>query len=167
MSKTFPKISTKISMPVFLDFFCFIAFSNVSQRWEFKNTTKNVFQKNRVEKFLQKIRQEIQNRLFLGFYFYYVFGRFSMRGVQKHDKKNREKNPTLVLFWYSDPPTHHGGHRFIFAGPLPLPACPPFSVLRPPSSPDFQSRFLKYTGYMGNLLHQNTPEMFLLKPIGK
>jgi hypothetical protein len=34
-------------------FFCFIAFSGVSQRWEFNNTTK----KNRVEKFLQKIKK--------------------------------------------------------------------------------------------------------------
>jgi hypothetical protein len=30
-------------MPVFLDFFGFIAFSGASQRWEFKSTTKNVF----------------------------------------------------------------------------------------------------------------------------
>jgi hypothetical protein len=42
-------------MSVFLRlYFGFIAFSGVSQRWEFKNTTKNVLQKNRVEKFLQK-----------------------------------------------------------------------------------------------------------------
>jgi hypothetical protein len=37
-----------------LDFFGCIAFSGVSQRWEFKNTTKNVWQKNHVEEFLQK-----------------------------------------------------------------------------------------------------------------
>jgi hypothetical protein len=30
---------------------CFIAFSGVSQQWEFKNTTKNVLQKSRVEEF--------------------------------------------------------------------------------------------------------------------
>jgi hypothetical protein len=75
-----------------LDFFCFnnntfIAFSGVSQRWEFKSTTKNVLQKNRVEKFLQKNRSKIQNRFVSRFYFYHVLGRFLVRGVQKHDKK--------------------------------------------------------------------------------
>jgi hypothetical protein len=35
-------------------FFGFIAFSDVFQRWEFKNTTKNVLQKNRVEKILHQ-----------------------------------------------------------------------------------------------------------------
>jgi hypothetical protein len=54
------KPKTKTSMPklvsqkndktsrclFFLDFLCFIAFSGVSQRWEFKKTTKSVLQKN-------------------------------------------------------------------------------------------------------------------------
>jgi hypothetical protein len=44
-----------------LDFFGFIAFSDVSQRWEFKNTTKNSSQKNGVEKVLQKSRQKVQS----------------------------------------------------------------------------------------------------------
>jgi hypothetical protein len=34
-------------------FFGFIAFSGASQRWEFKNTTKNVLQENRVGKFVE------------------------------------------------------------------------------------------------------------------
>jgi hypothetical protein len=68
VSKTFPKISTKISMSVFPRLFLFFAFSGVFQRREFKDTTKNVLQKNRVEKFLQKIRPEIQNRRFLDFF---------------------------------------------------------------------------------------------------
>jgi hypothetical protein len=42
-------------------FFGFIAFSGVSQRWDIKNTTKNVLQKNRVEKFLQTIRPKVHN----------------------------------------------------------------------------------------------------------
>jgi hypothetical protein len=58
----------KISMLFFLDFFCFIAFSGASLRWEFKNTTKNVLQNNRVEKFLQNNRQKIPNRFFLDFF---------------------------------------------------------------------------------------------------
>jgi hypothetical protein len=53
LQKGFPQKSTEISMPVFLDFFCFIAFWGVSQRWEFKNTPTNDLQ-NKV-KFLPKI----------------------------------------------------------------------------------------------------------------
>jgi hypothetical protein len=64
--------------------FCFIAFSGVSQQWEFKNNTKNVLQQNRVKKFLQKKR-------FSRFVFYHVFGRFSVRRVQKHHKNILEK----------------------------------------------------------------------------
>jgi hypothetical protein len=47
------------SVSVYPRFFCFIAFSGVSRRWEFKSkgTTKNVLQKNRVEKNLQKNRE--------------------------------------------------------------------------------------------------------------
>jgi hypothetical protein len=48
-------------------------------------------------------------------YFYHVFGRFSMRGVKKHDKKKNRKNKSHASpFSYSDPPTHHGGARFFF-----------------------------------------------------
>jgi hypothetical protein len=54
--KLFTKKSTKISMSVFLDFLFYRVFG-FSQEWEFKNTTKNVLQKNRVERFLQKNRQ--------------------------------------------------------------------------------------------------------------
>jgi hypothetical protein len=85
-----------------------------------KALQKNVLQKDRVEKFLQKSRPKLQNRFFLGFV-YHVFGRFSVRGVQKHD--------SLVLFWKinksdpgpflaSDPPTHHGSPRFVLGRPL-------------------------------------------------
>jgi hypothetical protein len=90
MSKTFSdKNRQKFRCHFFLGFFCFVAFPGVSQRWEFKDTTKNVLETDRVEKFLQKNRPKIQNRLFPGF-FYHVFGRFSVRGVQKHDQKISE-----------------------------------------------------------------------------
>jgi hypothetical protein len=83
-----------------------------------KTLQKTFCKKNRVEKFLQKIRPKIQNRLFLEKIFITFLG-VSIRGVQKHDKKNIEKiNPTPVPspFSYSDPPTHHGGGgpRFFF-----------------------------------------------------
>jgi hypothetical protein len=56
-----------------------------------KTQQKTFCKKNRVEKFLQKVRHKSQNRLFLGFSFSHVFGRFSMRGGQKHNKKISKK----------------------------------------------------------------------------
>jgi hypothetical protein len=47
-------------------------------------------QTHRVEKFLQKIRLKVRNRFSRDF-FNHVFGRFSVRGVQKHDKKISKK----------------------------------------------------------------------------
>jgi hypothetical protein len=67
--------------------------------------------------FLQKVRQKIQNRLFLVF-FSHVFGRFSVRGVQKHDKKISKKNLTLVLFRALTHPPTTGVTDFCFGGPL-------------------------------------------------
>jgi hypothetical protein len=43
-------------------------------------------------------------------------GRFSVRGVQKHDKEYRRKSDPGP-FLASDPPTHHGGHRFFLGRP--------------------------------------------------
>jgi hypothetical protein len=78
--KLFLKTSTKFSMSVFPRL-CFIAFQGVSQRWEFKTIQKTFCKKSRVERVLQKKPD----------FFYivvnHVFGRFSVRGVQKHGKK--------------------------------------------------------------------------------
>jgi hypothetical protein len=65
--------------------------------------------------FYQKKRQKIQNRFFLDL-FYHVFGRFSVRGVQKHDKKISQKNLTSPgIFWASEEPTNHPkARRFFF-----------------------------------------------------
>jgi hypothetical protein len=84
-----------------------------------KALPKTFYKKNRVEKFLQKNRQKIQNRFFLDF-FYHVFGRFSVRGVEKHDKKISPKNltnPGTVLA--SEEPTNHpkARHFFLSANP--------------------------------------------------
>jgi hypothetical protein len=73
-----------------------------------KHNKKACYKKNRVEKFLQKNRQKIQNRLFLWIFVYHVFGRFSVRGVQKHDKKPHKKkltSPGTLLA--SEEPTNH------------------------------------------------------------
>jgi hypothetical protein len=115
-SKNFDK---KFRCQFFLDFFCFIAFSGVSQRWEYKNTTKNVLQKKSCRKVFTKNSTKNPKPTFSRNLFYHVFGRFSVRGVQKHDKKYRKNKSDPSPFSYFDPPTHHGGHRFFFfGGPL-------------------------------------------------
>jgi hypothetical protein len=90
--KLSPKKSTKISISVFLSIFWvlnrFMAFSGVSQRWEFKNTTKR-FTKKSCRKVFTKKSTKTQNRLFLDF-FNHVYGRFLVRGGQKHAKKSGE-----------------------------------------------------------------------------
>jgi hypothetical protein len=58
----------KISMSVFPRLFLFYRVFGCFLAMGFKSTTKNVLQKNRVEKFLQKIRPKIQNRLFCDFF---------------------------------------------------------------------------------------------------
>jgi hypothetical protein len=110
--KLFPKKSTKISMSGFPRLFLFYRPFRRSSAAGVQNYSKKRFAKNRVERFLQKNRQKIQNRCFLDF----VLSRFwvfSMRGVQKHNKKNIENNKCHPgPFLASDPPTHHGSHRF-------------------------------------------------------
>jgi hypothetical protein len=98
MSKTFPIKTKKISKCVFLDFdlFCFIAFSSVSQRWELKNTTKNVLQNNRVfTKKSTKNQKPIFSRFALSRFWAFLGG-----GVQKHDKKISEKGGARLLGYY-------------------------------------------------------------------
>jgi hypothetical protein len=104
----------------FLDFFVFIAFSGYYQRWEFKNTTKNVLQKIVSQSFYKTIDTKSKTYFFIDF-FVTFFWRFSVRGVQKPFKTKHPggKKSGLVLFFDSDLPTH-GGPRFFgrFGGPL-------------------------------------------------
>jgi hypothetical protein len=113
MSKT---NSEKIDK-VFIEFFILSRFRVFLSNGGLKALKKTFCKNNRVEKFLQNIRPKIQNRFFSR-YFHHVFGRFSVRGVQKHDvnkisKKKSDPGPFLA----SDPPTHHGGHRNLLAAP--------------------------------------------------
>jgi hypothetical protein len=112
----------KKPMSVVPQLFCFIAFSGVSQRWEFKNTTKMFYKKSCRKVFTKKLKKnhlKIPNRFFLEC-FYHVFGRFSMRGVQKHDKKIYTQIWTLVLFWPLTYPPTTGVTDFVFCRPLGL-----------------------------------------------
>jgi hypothetical protein len=118
MSKIFQRLRQKFRCQFFLDFFCFIAFSGVFlatgvQKHYKKRFTKKIVSKGFYKKFDQKSKTD-----FFSIFFNHVFGRFSMRGVQKHNKKKIEKKSDPSPYSYSDPPTHHGGHRFVFAGPL-------------------------------------------------
>jgi hypothetical protein len=55
-----------------------------------KTLQKAFCKKKRVEKFYKKIDQKHQTDFLIDFV-YHVFGRFSVGGVQKHDKKHRKK----------------------------------------------------------------------------
>ena len=51
-----------------------------------KRFAKKIVSKQIYKKFDQKSKTD-----FFSIFFYHVFGRFSVRGVQKHDKKHIEK----------------------------------------------------------------------------
>jgi hypothetical protein len=132
--KLFQKFRQSFRCQFFLDFFCFIAFSGVSQRWGFKNTTKNVLQKKSCRKVFTKKSTKNPKPAFSRICFYHVFGRFSIRGGKKHDKKYRGKKTDPRPFSYSDPLTHRpprGSPIFFLCrvphcaglGPLSLVAC--------------------------------------------
>jgi hypothetical protein len=78
----------------------------------------HVLQKTSFRKVLTKKSTKTQNRFFLDF-FIHVFGHFFGEGSSKtRSKKISEKISDPIPFSYSDPPTHHGGHRF-FVLPAP------------------------------------------------
>jgi hypothetical protein len=96
--KLFPRKPTRTSVcQFFLDFFLFDRGFGC-----FKNTTKNVLQKNCVEIFTKKLTKNRNSmdfiRFFLDLFFYHVFGRFSVRGVQKHYLKTANFNASLCFF---------------------------------------------------------------------
>jgi hypothetical protein len=138
MSKLFQQKTTKFRCQFFLNFFFVLSRLRVFLQWEFKNTKKG-FETNivsKVERFLQNIRPKIQNRFFLDFVFH-VFGCFSAREVQKHNKENIGKtNLTPSLFRTL---TH-----------------PPTTVVTDIFFEVFRSDFRKYLyGVFGNLMQRN------------
>jgi hypothetical protein len=97
-----------------------------NQQWEFKNTQKNVLQKTSCRKVFTKNSTKNPRPIFPRF-FYHVFGRFSVRGVQKHDKKYRKNksDPTTGVtdFFFAGPLAVPGGARRTLACPVPLAIC--------------------------------------------
>jgi hypothetical protein len=114
MSKKKSKISTKISMSVFPRLFLFSRVFGCLSAMGVQNTTKSVLQKKSCRKVFYKKFDQKSKTDFFSIFFNHVFGRFSMRGVKKHDNKYRKNKSDPSPFSYSDAPTHHGGTRFCF-----------------------------------------------------
>jgi hypothetical protein len=136
-TKYFDKNFDVSSSSAFL-FFCFIAFSGVFQRWEFKSTTKNVLQKKSCRKvFNTKFDQKpkIQNRLFSNFFLSRSWA-FLDEGSKKTRQKNIEKiNLTLVLFrTLTHPPTTVVPVFFILPAPCILHTSLPVTSSRQPAA---------------------------------
>jgi hypothetical protein len=94
--KTLSKISTKISMAVFPRLFLFYrVFGCFSAMGVQKHNKKPSTKINRVEKFLQKIRPKIPNRLFLEFYLP------KKKKKKKSNKKNQNPKKTDRLPFFS------------------------------------------------------------------
>jgi hypothetical protein len=98
------------------DFFCL---SRVFLRDGSSKTLQKRFAKKSCRKAFTKNSTKNSQLLFLDF-FYHVFGRFSVRGVQKHLLKYHQNKSDPSPFLASDPPTHRGGHRFVLGRPLEL-----------------------------------------------
>ena len=98
MSKTFSekilRKSTKISMSVFPRLFWFYRVIRCFLAMGVQKHYKKRFTKKSCRKvFTNKSTKQSQTDFF-SILFYHVFGRFSVRGVQKHDKKISGKNLT-------------------------------------------------------------------------
>jgi hypothetical protein len=90
-----------------------------------KTLQKTFYKKNRAEKFFTKNSTKNPKPTFSRILFYHVFGRFSMRGVQKHDL-------TLVLFLTPTHPPTTGVPGFFFGWPLDRDAHPTPGLHQPP-----------------------------------
>jgi hypothetical protein len=84
------------------------------QKHNKKRFTKKIVSKSFYKKIDKKSKTD-----FFSILFYHVFGRFSVRGVQKHGKKNSQKNLTNPgSFLASEEPTNHPKARQSVCVPL-------------------------------------------------
>jgi hypothetical protein len=81
----------KNSMSFFLEFFCSIAFSGCFFAMGVQKHYKKRFTKKSCRKVFTKKSTKKSQTDFFSILFYHVFGRFSVGGVQKHDKKISKK----------------------------------------------------------------------------
>jgi hypothetical protein len=105
----FQHVTKKIDVSFSSTFFVLSRFRVFLSDGSSKTLQKTFCKKNRVEKFLQKIRPKIQNRFFLDF-FLSRFWAFLDEGSSKTrlKKKYRKNKSDPSPFSYFDPPTHHG-----------------------------------------------------------
>jgi hypothetical protein len=87
----------------------------VSQRWEFKNTTKKHFAKIVSKSVCQKIDKKIQNRFFLDFVLSRFWAFLGEGSSKTRQKKSRKKLTSLGTFSAAD---HVGSVVFWFERPL-------------------------------------------------
>jgi hypothetical protein len=80
---------------------------------------KKIVSKSFYKKFDQKSKTDFFSICFLSCFWAFLDEGSSKTRQTKYRKNKSDPSP----FSYSDPPTHHGGHRFVFAGPLPLAIC--------------------------------------------
>jgi hypothetical protein len=79
-----------------------------------KHNKKRLTKKSCRKPFTKKSTKKSQTDFF-SIFFYHVFGRFSVRGVQKHEKKISKTNLTNPgTFLASEEPTNHVGARHFF-----------------------------------------------------
>jgi hypothetical protein len=96
-------------------------FSGVSQRWNFKSTTKNVLQKDRVEKVYKKNDKKSETVFFSVLFLsrlWLFLGEGSLKTLPKICPSKNKSDP--ILFW---PLTHPSttGVTFCFGGPSHFP----------------------------------------------
>jgi hypothetical protein len=107
MSKTFSKNKQKFRCQFSLDFLFVLSHFRLFLNDGSSKTLQKTFCKKLVSKSVYKTFDQKSKTDFFSIYFYHVFGRFSVRGVQKHGKINIEKiNLTPSLFrTLTHPPT--------------------------------------------------------------
>jgi hypothetical protein len=117
-----PEKSTKISISdvsFSSTFFVLSRFRVFLSDGSSKTLPKTFYKKNRVEKFLQQKSTEKQKKQDFFLDSFITFLGVSRWGEFKNTiKKYRGEKSDPGPFLASDPPTHHGGHRFVFGGPL-------------------------------------------------
>jgi hypothetical protein len=121
MSKTFSrKIDKNFHVSFFSTSFCFIVFSNVSQRCEFKALQKTFccFARNSCRKVFTKNRQKIQNRFFFLCFVFSRFWAFFGEGSSKTPPEKYRKKTDPGPFLASDPPIIWAFCCFFFWSPV-------------------------------------------------
>jgi hypothetical protein len=81
-----------------------------------KRFTKKIVSRSFYKKIDQKSKTDFFSNFVLSLFWTFLDEGSSKTRLKKYRKNKSDPGP----FSCSDPPTHHGGHRFFFAGPLVL-----------------------------------------------